>query len=232
MQPHSLLTKGGRSGIAVFPCIQGEPAILIRSCSCVKRRIKRHRRKRKKCGFVLLKQLGDETAIVIIVMFPLHVLITCYKEILILFGQGIESGNRDEFIAPQISDLILDVPFFPARFGIHEYRPEPVVLTETLGTFGDNGSGIIKPDLRGYTANVPKHRNQPFQKTLHIFTIVELEIPAVTVWKAEDKIFRLVVQPAVLVKVCISKVSLCLSGMVFKRKIAFLQNGRDAERAD
>ena len=76
------------------------------------------------------------------------------------------------------------------------------MLTEAPEAFGDlaaaalddvsdNGPGIVKPDLCGNTADVLKHRGQPFQEALHVFAVVQLEISAITVWKAENKIFCL-----------------------------------------
>ena len=91
----------------------------------------------------------------------------------------------------------------------------------TFDDLSDNGPGIVKPDLRWDAADVLKHRYQPFQQAFHVLAVVKLEIAAIAMGEAEDKILCFMMQLAVLAEVCIAKISLRLSRVVFEGKIAF-----------
>ena len=131
----------------------------------------------------------------------------------------------------QITNLVFHVSLFPSRFGIHEYQLNTVVLAETLKTlcyiatatfnnFGDNGSGIVKPDFSGNPTDVLIYGNQTFPKTLHVFSVIKLEKAAVAVWKTEHKILCFVVKPAVFTKISSSKICLAFTGMMHKKNVA------------
>ena len=105
------------------------------------------------------------------------------------------------------------------------------MLTEALKTlrhipsaifndFGDNGSGIVKPDLSGNASDVLKYGNQPLQKALHVFPVIKLEKAAVAIWKTEYKILCFVMKPAVFIKISGSKVCLTFAGVMHKRNVA------------
>ena len=95
-------------------------------------------------------------------------------------------------------------------------------LSATFNNLSDNSFCIVKPDLSWNATYIFKHRYQPFQQALHVFTVVELEISTITVGKAENKILCFMMKLTVFIEISISKVNLSLTGMVLKRKISFL----------
>lgn len=69
-----------------------------------------------------------------------------------------ETGDGNQKVAAAVSDLILDIAFFPSGCRIAEDRFETIVFTEPdkpLGQFppaafddlSDNGGSIIEPDF-------------------------------------------------------------------------------------
>ena len=96
------------------------------------------------------------------------------------------------------------------------------LAASTFDDIGNDGSGIVKPDLRRDTADVLKHRYQSFQQALHVFAVVQLEIATVAMGEAENKVLCFMVEFAVLIEIGVSEVGLCLAGMMLEGEIAFL----------
>ena len=94
------------------------------------------------------------------------------------------------------------------------------IATATFNNFGDNGSGIVKPDFSRNSADVLKYGNQTFQKALHVFPVIKLEKAAVTEGKAEHEILGFMVKFAVFIKIGCPKICLAFAWVVFKRNVA------------
>ncbi len=144
-----------------------------------------------------------------------------------------KTRNRDKLVATQVSDFILDITLFPAGLRVHKHWLEAVVLAESLEAFSNltasafddicnDGPGIVKPDFCRNPTDVLKHRRQSFQQALRVFAVVQLEIAAIAMGEAENKVLCFVVEFAVLVEISISEVGLCLAGMMLEGKITFL----------
>ena len=56
----------------------------------------------------------------------------------------------------------------------------------TFNDPGDDCAGVVKPDFLWNAANILEDRLQSFQKAFRVFAIVQLEVAAVAVWKAEN----------------------------------------------
>ena len=106
-----------------------------------------------------------------------HVLVSAMEHNAVMrpvfFHEIIKSGHWYKFIAPQISNLVFNISFFPSGFGIHEYRLNAVMRTKTLETFryissaafddfSNNGSCIIEPDFGRNTADMLKYSDHAF----------------------------------------------------------------------
>ena len=180
---------------------------------------------------IFFKQLADKAALIVIIVLALHIDFTVAEKMPVFLRKIVKAGHGYKLVTAQVADLVFHVSLFPSGFGIHEYRFDAVVLTETLKTlryitsatlndFGDNGSGIVKPDLSGNPADVLKYGNQSLQKALHVFPVIKLEKAAVTEGKTEHKILGFVMKPAVFIKISGSKICLTFAGMMHKRNVA------------
>lgn len=94
------------------------------------------------------------------------------------------------------------------------------ITSATLNDFGDNGSGIVKPDLGRNSTDVLKYGSQVLQKALRVFPVIKLEKAAIIEGKTEHKILGFVMKPAVFIKIGGSKICLTFSGMMHKRNVA------------
>ena len=176
---------------------------------------------------IFFKQLADKAALIVIIVLALHIDFTVAEKMPVFLRKIVKAGHGYKLVTAQVADLVFHVSLFPSGFGIHKYRFDAVVLTETLKTlryitsatlndFGDNGSGIVKPDFGGNSTDVLKYGNQ----ALHVFTIIKLEKATVAVWKTEHKILGFVMKPAVFIKISGSKICLGFAGTMFKRNLA------------
>src|SRR5699024_7599935 len=117
-----------RDGILMLSFLQCKPAPLIREYSLVPGRVKRNVRQWEKRLLILVKTL--EYRLIVVVMLPIHVTVSLFKESAVVSGQFHEPGRRHEEVSAAVSNLVLHVSLFPSGFGIHELIAEPIVLTE------------------------------------------------------------------------------------------------------
>ena len=68
-------------------------------------------------------------------MLSVHVFFTGFEEILIKLVKIKNSRDRNKRISSFVTDLVLDISFFPAGCWIAENRFETIVFTETLELF-------------------------------------------------------------------------------------------------
>ena len=150
----------------------------------------------------------------------------------VIISKTYECRHRNQLVATQISDLILDVALFPSGFGIHKNRPESVMVAETLESFrdlsastpdyiGDYGRCIIKPYLRRNATYMPEYSGESFEKAFHVFSVVELEIASIAIGETHDEIFPGIECP-VLFEICRSEVCLRFTRAMHKRDIPFV----------
>ena len=86
---------------------------------------------------------------------------------------------------------------------------------------GDYGLRIVKPYLSRHTSDMLKYSHQPFKQTLHVLSIIKLEIATVAVREAHYKVFSFVTKPA-FNKVSFSEISLSLTRIMLQVKMTFI----------
>ena len=215
----------------MLPLVQSKPTVFICPYRLKSGCVKARRRKREQSAPVLLKQLTDQAVFVVVLAF--HVLVAGTEKIGILFRERLELGDRNQLVTSEIAYLVFHISLFPARFRVHKDGFEAVMLGKAAESIGkistaafynlrDNGFGIVKPDLGGNASNVFKHRLQSLQKAFQIFSIVQLQVTAIAIWKTEYKILAIPVIVTVLNEVSRAKVGLSLSRMVDQWNIPLL----------
>lgn len=92
--------------------------------------------------------------------------------------------------------------------------PEALCDVPAAGLYDlcDDRSGVVEPDLGRDPADVLKERFQSLQEAFKVLSVVQLQVAAIAVGKAEDKVFGLLVKLAVLNEVGITEIRLGFAG--------------------
>ena len=97
--------------------------------------IKRDGRQWQECCPVCFKKLRDLSRLIIMHTFPVS--IKFVKKPGVVFGKIIKLWYRYKEVSADISDFVLNTPFFVAFSRIHEQSFEPVMLLEPGKTVGE-----------------------------------------------------------------------------------------------